>query len=98
MGTRLAEYRYSGDEALWRQTIERFFSAIASDPVLRDGLSYQVFVDDDGVTRRHIPVWRDQSVLDHLQSQPFFKEFTDTINGFAGGKVTLSQPALATGG
>jgi hypothetical protein len=96
MGTQIVEYSYSGDEEVWRETIETFFANIAADPEISKGFTYQVFVRDDGVTRLHIPVWRDQSVLERLQAQPFFREFADTVKGFAGDTLKITKPVLLT--
>ena len=96
MGSQIIEYSFSGDEAAWRQSIESFHENIAADEVLRDGFTYQVFVREDGTTRVHVPVWRDESVLEHLRAQPFFKEFAAQVKGFAKGEITYTQPAMQT--
>jgi hypothetical protein len=96
MGTQLIEYTYSGDETSWRQAIETFLGHVRADPVLADGLTYAVFVREDGKARVHVPVWRDQAVLDHLQSQPFFKTFASAVREFAGGSPRTTKPTLAS--
>lgn len=94
MGTQLIEYQYSGDEAAWRSNIETFFAHIRADPILREGLHYAVFVRPDGISRVHVPNWRDQSVLDHLFAQPFFKVFSTAVNSQAAEKPAVTKPDL----
>ena len=96
MGTQLIEYTYSGDERAWREAIETFLGHIRADPVLAAGLSYAVFVRDDGKSRLHVPVWRDQATLDRLQAEPFFKTFSSAIRGFAGDTLKTTKPQLVS--
>jgi hypothetical protein len=96
MGTQIIEYSYSGDEGTWRRTIETFFTNIAADPQISSGFTYQVFVREDGVSRIHVPVWRDQETLDRLQAQPFFKEFAEAVKDFAGDTLRITKPLLQT--
>lgn len=95
MGTQLIEYQFSGDEAAWRANIDKFFAHIRADPILRDGLQYHVYTRPDGISRVHVPNWRDQAVLDHLFAQDHFKAFSDTIKQFAEGNLTVTKPTLS---
>jgi quinol monooxygenase YgiN len=97
MGTQLIEYTYSGDEQAWREAIETFLAHVRADPILAAGLTYAVFVREDGKARVHVPVWRDQAVLDRLQAGPFFKAFSSAIKGFAGGTLKTTKPHLSSG-
>jgi quinol monooxygenase YgiN len=96
MGTQLIEYTYAGDERPWREAIETFLTNIRDDPALSGGISYAVFVREDGKTRVHVPVWRDQATLERLQAQPFFKDFSTSVKGFAAGTLKTSKPVLAS--
>lgn len=94
MGAQLIEYIYDGDEAVWRKTIEDFFANLRKDPMLADGLTYQVYMREDGRTRIHAPTWRNKLVLDHLNRQKFFADFTAAIQKFAGDSIRFSKPAM----
>ena len=98
MGSQLIEYTYAGDEKPWREAIETFLAAIRADPVLAAGVTYNVFVREDGRSRMHVPVWRDQATLDGLQAASFFKVFSAAIKGFAGGTLKVTRPVLASAG
>ena len=85
MGGLLIEYEYDGDEAAWTRAIEAFLKAISADPKLAGRFRYHVFVKEDGRTRVHVPSWDSEATLAHLQSQDFFKTFSNAVRGFAGG-------------
>ena len=87
----LLEYTYSGDEAPWRAAIETFISHIRSDPKLAGKVTYTVFRRKDDPTRRvHMPRWDSAETLAHLQSQPWFKEFTEHVRRYAGDTLKTS--------
>jgi hypothetical protein len=94
MGTQLIEYSYSGDEAAWRRTIETFLGHIRADPILAEGFTYAVYVRPDGAARVHVPVWKDQAVLERLQAASFFKEFSAAVKAFAGDSLKTTKPDL----
>ncbi len=96
MGTQLIEYIYAGDETPWREAIEAFLGHIRADPILAAGLTYQVFVRDDGKARVHVPVWRDQAILDRLQAAPYFRTFSAAVKAFAGDSLKVTKPRLAS--
>ena len=96
MPAQLIEYVYDGDKAAWREVVETFLAEIGADPVLRDGLTYQVFVRPDGRARLHVPHWRDEAVLAHLRGCDFFKTFSEAIQGFAGDTLKVTKPTLGT--
>lgn len=91
MGSQLIEYAYDGDEEVWRETIETFLGQVDDDPVLREGFSYHVYLRPDGISRVHVPVWRDEAVLEHLRAQPFFKTFSEKINELAGDSLQVTK-------
>ncbi|MEX0853865.1 MAG: hypothetical protein WD036_11375 [Bauldia sp.] len=94
MGTQLIEYTYSGDEKVWREAIETFLGHIRADPMLSAGLTYQVFVREDGKSRVHVPVWRDKAALDRLQATPYFAAFSSAVKAFAGDSMKVTKPRL----
>ncbi len=94
MGTQIIEYSYSGDESEWKANIDEFFAHLKADPILKDGLSYSVYIRADGVSRVHVPAWRDQAVLDHMLKQSFFEAFSKNVNRMANGTIKVTKPAL----
>ena len=96
MGTQLIEYTYSGDERPWREAIETFLGHIRADPDLAAGISYAVFVREDGKSRLHVPVWRNQATLERLQAEPFFKTFSASVRSFAGDTLKTTKPVIAS--
>jgi len=90
----LIEYSYDGDDAPWAATIDTFLKAIAADERLAGRFRYHVFVRDDGKRRVHVPSWDDETTLAHLQAQPFFKTFSQAIQGYAGETLKTTQLRL----
>lgn len=96
MGTQVISYEFSGNEKIWRAAIDTFLLAVATDPVLADGFSYDVYIAEEGGRRMHIPRWRDDDVLAHLQTQPFFGEFAAAVKEFAGESLLVIKPVIST--
>lgn len=96
MGTQIISYDFNGDEKAWRVAIDVFLLAVSNDPVLADGFSYDVYIPEASGRRIHIPRWRDDEVLAHLQAQSFFGEFAATIKGFAGDSLTVTKPIISS--
>ena len=88
-------YRYSGDEKLWRETVEAFIAAIEGDPAVSGKFTYQVATADDGETRIHWGRWDSAETLQALQSQPYFKVFAQAVKGFAGGAPSATGADVA---
>jgi hypothetical protein len=96
MGTQLIEYSFNGDERAWEEAVQTFLGHIRADPILAAGISYAVFVRDDGKSRLHVPTWKDQDVLERMQAAPFFKVFSGAIRGFAGDTLKVTKPRFAS--
>ncbi len=95
------EYELSGDEAAWREAVDAFLKNIDADPALRGKFSYQVNTSNDAGGRIHIGRWDSEETLKHLQSQPFFKEFSGAVQKFSGGNMKatrISQVAATAAG
>ena len=92
------EYELSGDDAAWRAAVDKFLKKIDGDPKLRGKFTYEVNSTNDTGGRVHIGHWDSEETLSHLQSQPFFKEFAQAIQSFAGGgpKSTRISRVAAT--
>ncbi len=93
----LIQYAYSGDETPWKAATEAFVAAIDADDRLRGRFSYQVNVLGDGVGRVHVGRWDDDETLSHLQAQPFFKTFSEAVQGFAGDSLNAAKFARSGG-
>ncbi|HMQ58479.1 MAG TPA: hypothetical protein PKE65_08020 [Rhizobiaceae bacterium] len=80
-------YRYSGPEADWRETIDRFIAAVDSDDELAGRFSYEVAIGDDGVERVHWARWSEEMTVKTLQSRDYFKAFSSRLRELAGGTL-----------
>lgn len=87
----LIQYSYDGDEAAWQEAVDGFLGNIAADSRLRDRFNYRVFQKNEDGTRVHIGTWDVDETLAHLQSQPFFKEFSGTLKGMAGDSLAAQR-------
>lgn len=96
MGTQIISYEFRGDEKSWRAAVDTFLQGIADDPVLANGFSYDVYCTEAGRRRIHIPRWRDDDILAHLQAQLFFSEFAVAIKGFAGESLSVIKPVISS--
>jgi hypothetical protein len=98
MGAILIRYNYDGDDAPWREALETFVSKINADPKLAGRFRYEAGVMGDGAQRVHVGHWDSEETLKHLQAQPFFKEFSGKVQGFAGDTLaaTRFEPKVST--
>jgi hypothetical protein len=85
------EYDYDGDEAAWQGAVDTFMGHIDADERLKGRFSYQVNVRNDGTGRIHVGNWDVEETVKHVQSQPWFAEFSGKVKEFAG------APPRATG-
>jgi len=88
-------YKYSGDEASWHSAMRDFITAIDNDPAIAGKFTYQVAVADDKETRFHWGRWDSAETLAHVQDQDYFKNFANTVRGFAGGALSATGHDIA---
>ena len=84
------QYDYSGDEGVWQEAVDKFMADIDADERLQGRFSYQINVTNDGTGRIHIGQWDEEETLKHMQSQPYFAEFSGKVKEFAGGGPNAS--------
>lgn len=87
----LIQYEYSGDESEWRQAVDSFIAQINADDRLQGRFTYQVKTHGEDGGRIHVGHWDDEETLAHLQSQPFFVEFSGKVQGFAGDSLKATK-------
>ncbi|MCP4384234.1 MAG: hypothetical protein GY798_22965 [Hyphomicrobiales bacterium] len=80
----IVRYRYDGDDAPWRSTINRFIDAINADEAVKGRFRYSVTIAKDGVGRTHIGRWDSDETLKTVQSRDYFKQFSEAVQEFAG--------------
>ena len=80
----IVRYRYDGDEAIWRSTIDAFIDAINADEAVKGRFKYFVTIAKDGVGRTHVGRWDSDEVLNTVQSREYFKQFSEAVQGYAG--------------
>lgn len=79
----LIQYHYDGDESDWQRAIDGFLANIAADDRLKGRFNYRVFQKNEDGSRVHLGSWDTEETLSHLQSQPFFKEFSGAVKAMA---------------
>ena len=87
----LIEYELSGDEAAWRQAVDTFVANIDADPRLQGRFSYIVTARGEEGGRVHVGQWDAEETLAHLQSQPWFKDFSQAVQTSAGDGLKASR-------
>lgn len=87
MNNVLVEYHYNGEEDVWQQLIADFINAIEADPKLNGQFHYQVFSLPEG-RKVHIGRWQTEETLKALQSQEFFKTFSQGIKTLGGDSLS----------
>ncbi len=80
----LIQYSYDGDENDWQKAVDGFLANIAADDRLVGRFNYRVFQKNEDGSRVHLGTWDTDETLGHLQSQPFFKEFSGAVKAMSG--------------
>lgn len=86
----LIKYRFKdGSEDAWHQDIARFISAVDNDPALRGKITYRCMKHRGGADYYHLATAADDDAIKALQSQEFFKRYTEQTKFAAGGEVEV---------
>jgi hypothetical protein len=83
----IIEYDYQGDEDTWETAIDTFLDNIGKDSRLSGRFSYTVCKKPEGNGRMHIGRWDVPETVAHLQSQRFFKTFSEAVQNFGSGTL-----------
>lgn len=81
--------RKTGSRDDWHQEIERFISALDSDPDLAGKITYRCMKSRDGTDYYHLAGAADDQAVKALQSRTFFSHYTEKTKQIAGGEVEV---------
>lgn len=85
------KYRFqNGSQEEWHQHIASFISALNSDPVLKDKISYRCMRYKASSEYVHLASAADDETIRTLQSREFFQRYTEQTKLVAGGSVEVS--------
>jgi hypothetical protein len=79
----------NGSQDEWHQHIVAFISALDSDPVLKDQISYRCTKLQGSTEYCHFASAVDDEAIRTLQSRAFFQRYTEQTKLVAGGKVEV---------
>ena len=91
----LIRYRFTtGSEAEWHRHIARFIAALDSDPATKGKIAYRCLKLRDGADYFHLATAEDDAAVKAMQSQAFFKAYSEQTRTVAGGQVEVSPLEL----
>ena len=91
----MIKYQFSnGAPEQWHQEIERFISALNSDPELKGKINYRVMKNRDDPGYFHLAAAADEAAIKALQQRDFFKHYTEMTRQVAGGEVVVTPIEL----
>ncbi len=86
----LIKYHFkSGSEEQWQQDIARFISALDNDPAVKGKISYRCMKRRGGSDYYHLAGAADEAAVHALQSQEFFKRYSEQTKLAGGGEVEV---------
>jgi hypothetical protein len=91
----MIKYQFAnGTREEWHREVERFISALDSDPDLKGKILYRVMKNRDDSSYYHLAAAADEQAVKILQSRDFFKHYTEKTRQVAGGEVTVTPMEL----
>jgi hypothetical protein len=91
----MIKYQFAnGTREEWHREVERFISALDSDPDLKGKILYRVMKNRDDSSYYHLAAAADEQAVKILQSRDFFKHYTEKTRRVAGGEVTVTPMEL----
>jgi stalled ribosome alternative rescue factor ArfA len=85
----------NGSEEQWHQDIARFIAALDDDPAVRGKVSYRCMKRRGGSDYYHLAGAADDNAVQALQSQEFFKRYTEQTKLAGGGEVEVLPLEIA---
>jgi len=82
--------RASGTQEEWHRAIAGFIDEIDRNPALKGKILYRCMKTRDGEDYFHLAAAADENAVKALQSQEFFKRYTERTRQVAGGAVTVT--------
>lgn len=90
MKTFLIKYMFkAGTREQWHQEIERFITALNTDPEIKGRISYRCMKNREGDDYYHLATTMDDSVAKVLQSRDFFPRYQAQTKTVGGGVVEV---------
>jgi hypothetical protein len=91
----MIKYQFAnGTPEQWHGEVEKFISALDSDPDLKGKIRYRVMKNRDDASYFHLAAAADEQAVKTLQSRDFFKHYTEKTRQVAGGEVTVTPMEL----
>jgi hypothetical protein len=91
----MIKYQFAnGTREEWHREVERFISALDSDPDLKGKILYRVMKNRDDSSYYHLAAAADEQAVKTLQSRDFFKHHTEKTRQVAGGEVVVTPMEL----
>jgi len=91
----MIKYEFAkGTAEQWHQEIDRFITALNSDPELKGKIVYRVMKNRDDPGYFHLAAATDDAAIKTLQQRDFFKHYTEKTRQVAGGDVVVTPIEL----
>ena len=86
----LIKYSFNnGTREEWHRHIRQFIAWLDGEPDLKGKISYRCMKERDGNGYYHLAAAADEQAIKALQSQDFFKRYTEETRRVAGGEVEV---------
>ena len=86
----LIKYRFqNGTAEAWHEHIRQFIAWLDTEPTVKGKISDRCLKERDGPGYDHLAAASDEQAIKTLQSQDFFKRYTEESKRVAGGEVEV---------